>query len=168
MKSRSRKKSKSGKQKLAPKKRGNGKDGAHPVGIERRTALRRPVLETFSSFVVLPEVGFFRLKVNDLSEKGIGFDFDIEDEPRWDNVVALGDELDARFYINQSLYIPLRLVIKRIDETIKIRRVGAEFIRKNDADFRAFLAFLGVIDRVLETLQIDPKEEKFNAEKFTR
>jgi len=163
MKPRSQKKSKPAAQKTLLKKSSNGKDKAlKSGGMERRSALRRPVLETFSSFVVLPDVGFVRLKVNDLSEKGIGFDFDVEDEPRWDNVVTLGDELDARFYINQSLYIPLRLIVRRVDETIKIRRVGAEFVRKTDADFRAFLAFLGVIDRVLETLQIDPNEAKFS------
>lgn len=129
---------------------------------ERRSALRRPILDTFSFFLILPETGFFKLRVHDLSEKGIGFDFDIEDAPKWDHAVSEGDELDTRFFINQSLYIPLQLKVKRIDETIKIRRVGAEFIHKNEAEFKAFLSFVDLLDRILESLEIDPTEAKYS------
>lgn len=129
---------------------------------ERRRSLRRPVLETFSCFVVLPEQGFFKLKVHDLSEDGIGFDLDVEGAPSFALPATPGQSMELRFHINQSLYIPLLISVRRIDDTTGVRRVGAEFARKNDPEFKAYLAFIHLLDRILDSLQIDP------AAKFSR
>lgn len=127
---------------------------------ERRRSLRRPILETFSCFVVLPEHGFFKLTVHDLSENGIGFDLDAEGAPQFKSSAQVGDELELRFHINQSLFISLLIQIRRIDDSTGVRRVGAEFIRKNDPEFKAYLAFIELLDRILDSLQIDPTQAK--------
>jgi hypothetical protein len=137
----------------------NTAKGVGKFDAERRRSLRRPVLETFSCFVVLPEQGFFRLKVHDLSEDGIGFDLDIEDAPKFDTQVKTGDELEIRFHINQTLFIPLFVFVRRIDEKTQVRRIGAEFSKKRDSEFKAYLAFIQLVDRILDSLKIDPSAE---------
>ena len=132
------------------------KASAKSPAVERRRAPRRPVLETFACFAVIPQHGIHRLTVHDISEDGIGFDLDTDAEFRTEFSVQNGDELDIRFYVNPTLYIPLVIKVTRMEDNLSIRRVGAIFQKKNGSDYKAFLAFVTLIDRILETLRTDP------------
>ena len=123
-------------------------------GIERRRTRRRPILSTFSLFCVVPSKGFHRLQVHDVSDHGIGFDFDAEGEDAKSFPLAAGEQLEVHFYLNQSLYLPLTVRIMRIEETSsKVRRLGAEFNQK-DKGFQAFAAFLKMLDTLADVAQI--------------
>ena len=50
------------------------------MAMERRKAKRRPILEAFSFFVVVPKKGMMKLAVLDVSESGLGFDYDVGGE----------------------------------------------------------------------------------------
>lgn len=93
---------------------------------ERRRAQRFPVLETFSLFGVIPKKGPYRLRIHDLSEIGVRFDLDIENEVA-PLELKVDEVLEFHFYLNQSLYLPLRIKIVRTLVEKKIRIVGAEF-----------------------------------------
>ncbi len=122
---------------------------------ERRTTRRRPILDSFSFFVVLPKNGDHRLRVYDVSEGGVGFDFDAGGESPQDFPVKMGDTMDLHFYLNQSLYLPLQVSVKRIDEKGGVRRIGAEFKDTQGAGFKALSGFLAMLDQISEAAQID-------------
>lgn len=125
--------------------------------IERRRSPRQAVLDSFSLFVVVPRKGVHRLHVADLSQLGIGFDLDIEGEPQEDFPVATGENLELHLYLNQSLYIPLSLLVARIDTSASLRRVGAEFTQRESQGFRAFESFFQMLLAVSKTARFsDP------------
>jgi hypothetical protein len=126
-------------------------------GAERRRARRRPIINTFSLFVNVPKKGVHRLKVHDVSELGIGFDLDTEGESAEDYPVAAGDTVDIRFYLNQSLFIPLSLEVIRVGAQGGVRRVGAEFRDKKDPGYQALASFLKMLDGILEVVRMDPQ-----------
>src|SRR5689334_236108 len=101
--------------------------GRASANAERRKSKRRPVLETFSVFIVIPKKGIHRLQVQDISENGIGFNLDEEGEVSTEFPIGAGDSIDLRFYINSSLFIPLSIQVIRVDSTHQGRRIGAEF-----------------------------------------
>jgi hypothetical protein len=133
----------------------NKKDEGLPTGIERRRARRRPILATFSMYLVIPKKGLYKLTVHDISELGIGFDLDVEGESSSDFPVQIGDKLDSRLYLNQSLYIPLSLQIARVEDKPIVRRVGAEFQEHESINYKAFLSLLGFLDKMADALQVD-------------
>jgi hypothetical protein len=130
-------------------------------GIERRRTRRRPILETFSVFCVVPKKGMHRLQIHDVSDHGIGFDLDLEGELAQDFAVKNGESLDIHFYLNQSLYLPLTIRVARIEDRnatdaqsdAKVRRIGAEFDLK-DKGHHAFLSFLQMLDAIVDVAQI--------------
>ena len=122
-------------------------------GKERRKARRRPILDSFSFFVVVNQKGDFRLKVNDLSEGGIGFDFDFEGASPDMFPVKNGEALDLQFHLNQSLYLPLKVKVVRVDDSKVIRRIGAEFVEDSSAGLKALRAILEMIDQVSEVVK---------------
>lgn len=126
---------------------------------ERRGARRRPILDSFSCFVVVPKKGPHRLTVYDLSDTGVGFDFDIEGENAADFPVKAGETHELHFYLNQSLYVPLTIRVMRMDDSKVIRRIGAEFVTSGNArsasGVNAVLAFLRMIDEISEAVQFD-------------
>lgn len=122
---------------------------------ERRRSRRRPVLSTFSIFIVIPKKGIHRLMVHDISELGMGFDLDIEGEPAGDYPAQIGDTVDFRFYLNSTLFIPLSIQITRLEETSLKRRVGAEFKDLSSPNYNAFLNFLQLLDKIVDFVQID-------------
>ncbi|MEK6578441.1 MAG: PilZ domain-containing protein [Bdellovibrionota bacterium] len=128
---------------------------AAPSGSERRKHKRRPVLDTFSMFIVVPKKGFHRLKVDDLSEAGIGFVLDIEGEAIADFPIKSDEKIDVRLYLNQSLYLPLQVQVARIEEKDSLRRIGAAFVDKNSKGFHAFSAFLAMLDGILDAALIE-------------
>jgi hypothetical protein len=121
-------------------------------GIERRRARRRPILDTFSMFCVVPKKGVYRLPVHDVSDHGIGFDLDMEGEEGQQLAVKLGEPLEVHFYLNQSLFLPLSVRVARIDEG-KIRRIGAELDTQAPAH-AGFAAFLKMLDAIVDVAQI--------------
>jgi hypothetical protein len=126
-----------------------------PSGVERRKAPRRPVVETFSLFAVIPKKGPYRLPVNDVSELGLGFDFDIDGESAETFPTAIGERFEVDLYLNQSLYLPLEVEIMRI-ETRKggARRVGTEIANRKTPAYRGFAAFLKMLDAVSEVASV--------------
>lgn len=117
---------------------------------ERRKSQRRPILDSFSFFIVIPKKGVHRLPIHDLSDQGLGFDFDIEGESYADFPLHPEEKLELQFYLNQSLYLPLSIKVARVETRGLIRRVGAEFIEKDSKSFKAFLAFIQMLDCVIE------------------
>ena len=129
-------------------------------GPERRQAKRRPVIESFSLFLVVPSKGVHRLKVHDVSEIGIGFDLDLEGESFEEFPVQKGQAIDIQLYLNQSLSLPLSVTVARIQPDGSIRRVGAQFEKdasKNGHGYRAYRAFVDMIDALAEVADIQVK-----------
>ncbi|MGZ3698067.1 MAG: PilZ domain-containing protein [Bdellovibrionota bacterium] len=124
-------------------------------GAERRRAKRRPILHSFSVFVVVPKKGVHRLQVHDLSDLGMGFDVDMEGDATADYPIKQGDEIDVRFYLNQSLFIPLSVTVARLETKGDVRRIGAEFGDKKAPNYQAFLAFLTMLDSIADVVQLE-------------
>jgi hypothetical protein len=122
---------------------------------ERRKSKRRPVLETFNLFIVIPKKGGYKLPVHDISEGGMAFDFDMEGEQFADTPLKSGETIDLQLYFNQTLYIPLKLKVARLDTVGAVRRVGAELTDKNSPAGQAFMAFIQMLDQVVEVAQIN-------------
>lgn len=121
-----------------------------PRGIERRKTQRRPVLDTFSLFVVIPKKGSHKLKVYDVSEGGLRFDYDLEGEPADLFPVRQGEEFELHFYLNQRLFVPLKVKVARIENVDSIRRIGAEISGAS----RTYDAFLKMLDGIVDEAQL--------------
>ncbi|MBI3534708.1 MAG: PilZ domain-containing protein [Deltaproteobacteria bacterium] len=113
---------------------------------EKRGAPRRKILDTFSFFMVIPKKGIYKLPLHDLSEIGLGFDFDIEGESHSDFPLSIGEEFEINFYLNQTLYLPLSIRVARIELRGNIRRAGAELQDKNSKNYKAFSSFVHTLD----------------------
>jgi hypothetical protein len=125
------------------------------TGIDRRGSRRRPILESFSFFVVVPKKGFHRLRVVDLSDTGVGFDYDIIGEMKEAFPVKAGETFELQFYLNQTLFLPMNVKVARIDDSKVLRRVGAEFTATGTPEHQGLLAVLDMIDKVSEIVQFD-------------
>lgn len=118
---------------------------------ERRRADRRLILETFAIFLAIPTKGPHRLQVVDLSENGIGFNLDIENESLSDYPIRVGDEVDLKLYINTSLHIPLAIRVVRIETKKTGRFIGAEFQKKGPEYLKTLNSFLQMLDSMVES-----------------
>ncbi len=121
---------------------------------ERRKSPRRPVLETFSLFVVVPRKGPHRLKIYDVSDFGMRFDADTEGESTTDFPISPNEALEVHFYLNQSLYLQFDLKVVRIETIDAVRRIGAEFKDKSSKSYKAYLSFLSMLDSIVEAAQV--------------
>lgn len=121
---------------------------------ERRRSRRRPILDTFSLFVVVPKKGVHRLQIHDVSDQGIGFDLDIDGESAADFPINAKENLDVQLYLNQSLYLNLKIQVARIEEGGAVRKIGAEFTERTSVSYKAFASFLQVLDLLSEAAQI--------------
>jgi hypothetical protein len=117
---------------------------------ERRRAKRRQVLDTFAIFASIPKKGGYQLTVHDLSDVGIGFDYDTEGEIASETPIKKGEKLEVHLYLNRSLYLSLGVTVARIEDVKTVRRIGAEFNETGTPAFAAFAAFLGLVDRLSE------------------
>lgn len=118
---------------------------------ERRRHQRRKVIDSFSLFVSVPQKSVVRLPVHDLAEGGIGFDLDIPGEPAGGLSVQVGDLLQVQLYLNQSLHIDLSVRVARVElRADQTRQVGAEFADQKTSAYRAYTAFLGALDHLIE------------------
>jgi hypothetical protein len=137
-----------------PKKKSENEEGS---GAERRQAKRRPVIESFSLFLVVPSKGVHRLRVHDVSEIGIGFDLDLDGESFEEFPVQKGQRIEIQLYLNQSLSLPLSVTVARVQADGTIRRIGAQFEKEaseNGQGFRAYRAFVDMIDALAEVAEI--------------
>jgi hypothetical protein len=125
------------------------------TGIDRRGSRRRPILESFSFFVVVPKKGMHRLRVVDLSDTGVGFDYDIIGEMKEAFPVAPGEVFELQFYLNQTLFFPMNVKVARIDDSKVLRRIGAEFTATGTPEHDGLLAVMDMIDKVSEIVQFD-------------
>jgi hypothetical protein len=125
------------------------------MALERRKAKRRPILEAFSFFVVVPKKGMMKLMVADVSESGLGFNYDVGGENFTSFPVDKNETLDVNFYLNQTLYIPLKIKVMRIEDVAGVRRVGGEFMGTGLAPHRGLLAVLEMVDRIGDVVQFD-------------
>ena len=121
---------------------------------ERRRFRRRPILDTFSLFVVVPKKGVHRLQIHDMSDIGIGFDLDIEGESFDEFPIQANEKLDIQLYLNQSLYLNLQVQVARIEDARGVRRIGAEFCERSSASYQGFVAFLKMLDTLAESGQV--------------
>jgi hypothetical protein len=126
------------------------KGGGRQEKDERRRARRRPILETFSIFVSIPKKGGHRLRILDLSEKGIGFEFDAEGESIAAYPVTEGEVIDLSLYLNQTVSLPLSVTVVRIEERNGVRKIGGEIQEQDSKPYTALVAFLNFVDRLAE------------------
>jgi hypothetical protein len=108
---------------------------------EKRKASRIQVIDSFSVFLVIPELGPYKNKISDLSEIGIGFESenihtDLEPEK----------ELSVQLYLNQTLYLPLKLKIARTIKKEDLIIYGAEFMGGEKKSLEALKHFTNVLN----------------------
>jgi hypothetical protein len=114
---------------------------------ERRKSRRRQILEKFSFYIQLPKLGPTRHRVNDISEFGIGF-----------NVESLGgiftlkkdEKTDLNLYLNQSLYLPLKIQVARQEQQDDVQLVGAVFLDTKSNQYQTFLSLVKFLDQLSE------------------
>ena len=117
------------------------------TGIERRQANRREVLEKFSFYLCIPKLGYTRHQVNDVSELGIGFTLETLGEFKLTN----GETCDLQFYLNQSLYLSLKIQIVRQIDKDTLQELGAVFLDRNTPQYQTFLTLVKFVDQVTES-----------------
>ena len=126
---------------------------------ERRRAPRRPILDSFSLFVVIAKKGGHRLPVHDVSELVLGCNADIEGEG-FCVPLSVGDTLEIHLYLNQTLHIPLVVRLARVEEILGVRRLGAEFTQPASPANEALNSFLRMLDSISEVARIAPPASK--------
>ena len=117
---------------------------------EKRKAERRQILENFSFFVVVPKLGGIKKKLQDLSEAGIGFQFDTL------GTFSLhqGEEVEIQFYLNQTLFLPLQVRIARIGTQIPdVQEVGCVITSLKTPSYATFLTLVKLIDQLEVTAE---------------
>jgi len=112
----------------------------------RRRAERTPLLEQFYLSAMIPDRGPYRLKVLDVSELGIGFSCEASEIESWQ--LEREDTLELRLFLNQRLYLPLKVRIAHLNADKKTTRVGAEILKGDSEGYDALLAFLKMLDAI--------------------
>ena len=123
-------------------------------GKERRRFERRMILETFALSAVVDGKGGQRLPIHDLSEMGIGFDYDTEGELISDFPLKEGDKLSIHVFLNRALSIHLDVKVMRIRDRAGVRQVGAELSNKRSTGVKAIIAFLKMLDEIQPMAEI--------------
>jgi hypothetical protein len=114
---------------------------------ERRKAKRRQILEHFSFYIQIPKLGPARHQVLDLSEFGIGF-----------SVESLGgvftlnhdEKVDLHLYLNQSLFLPLKIQVMRQIQSPETQQVGAVFLDTKSNQYQTYLSLVKFLDQLSE------------------
>jgi hypothetical protein len=114
-----------------------------PEHSEKRRARRREILDRFSFFVTVPKLGLARHRVHDVSELGIGFTLSTLGEFK----LVKGEECELHFYMNPTLYLPLRIRVVREEDGAEEQRVGAEFTESPTGN-SAWSPFVKLIDEL--------------------
>ena len=114
---------------------------------ERRKSKRREILENFSFYIQIPKLGTARHRIHDISEFGIGF-----------NVESLGgvftlsndEKLELHLYLNQSLFLPLKIQVARQEQKKETQHVGAVFLDTQSNQYQTFLSLVKFLDQLSE------------------
>ncbi len=119
-------------------------------GSERRKTKRLDILEVFSFYICVPSLGLTRHKVDDVSEMGIGFTLDTLGEIK----LANGQSCELQFYINQSLFFPLKIQVVRAFEEGEKQRIGAVFLETKSKGYQTFLTLVNLVDQLSDVGQL--------------
>ena len=114
---------------------------------ERRKAKRREILENFSFYIQIPKLGPARHKVHDVSESGIGF---VVESLGGVFTLAKDEKVDLHLYLNQSLFLPLKIQVARQEETGETQDVGAVFLDTQSNQYQTFLSLVKFLDQLSE------------------
>ena len=107
---------------------------------ERRRTERKEVLETFHVFLVIPHIGLRKIYLKDVSEGGLGFIAESSDKFKKHEII------ECFFYLNPSLRLPLKIKVMHVSEENGESRIGCEFSETSSRAYKAFAAFLGLLD----------------------
>lgn len=116
---------------------------------EKRVSVRRPILETFSMFAVIPRKGGIRNHIIDLSERGLGFAISSETDAEAGFPIEEGESLDLHVYLNQTLFVPVSGKVVRLSKADGELTVGLEFLEKSKGR-SAIEAFVRFLDSVVD------------------
>ncbi len=115
--------------------------------VERRKYLRRPIVDAFQVFAVLPSQGDHRIRLHDISERSVSFDLEALLSP-----VKVGEKLTLDLHFNTRLSVPLRFRVARVDaSTPGLTRVGCELQDSKSAEARAYVQFVTLLDALSQT-----------------
>lgn len=113
---------------------------------ERRKARRREILDFLSFYIHVPKLGPSRHQVHDVSENGIGFIVETLGVYKLEE----GEVCDLNLYLNQSLFLPLKIRVIRQDAHEKTQTVGAIFLDKETNQYKTFLSLVNFLDQLAE------------------
>jgi hypothetical protein len=113
---------------------------------ERRKSQRREILENFSFYIQIPKLGTSRHRVNDVSEHGIGFIV----ESLGVFTLANDEKVDLHLYLNQSLFLSLKIQVTRQEEKGQTQQVGAVFLDTQSNQYKTFLSLVKFLDQLSE------------------
>ncbi len=113
---------------------------------DRRKTKRRSILDHFSFYVNVPKLGSTRLNLIDVSEMGIGFEIETLGEFR----LAKNEECELNFYLNQSLFLPLKIQVTRLEEVGEKQKIGAVFLDTTTQQHATFLTLVKLLDQLVE------------------
>ena len=122
---------------------------------ERRKNSRRPIIESFSLFSVVPQWQDLKLVVKDLSESGLSFEVGHDEFEALGHGASEGQILKMKFYLNQTLSLPIQGKIVRI-QTLKegTTQMGVEFLTSDSQSLHAIQDFLKFLDRLIPLAQV--------------
>ena len=113
---------------------------------DRRKTQRRGILDQFSFYVSIPHLGNIRLKVNDVSEMGIGFTVDTLGEFK----LKKDEQTELHFYLNQSLFLPLKIQVVRFFEQDETQNVGAVFLDTTSSQYQTLITLVKLLDQLVD------------------
>ena len=114
---------------------------------ERRKSKRREILENFSFYIQVPKLGPARHRVNNLSEFGVGF---IVESLGGLFTLKIDEIVDLNLYLNQSLYLPLKIQVTRQIDQVETQQVGAVFLDTKSNEYQTYLSLVKFLDQLSE------------------
>ena len=122
------------------------------MNTERRKSKRREILEHFSFYLCIPKLGFARHKVNNVSETGIGFTIETLGEFK----LAKDEQCNLQFYLNQSLYLPLKIQVVRQEESGGTQNIGSLLLETQSSEYQTFLSLVRLLDQLVDFGELQP------------
>lgn len=119
---------------------------SQPSSADRRKSKRRAVLDHFAFYVSIPKLGATKLKVNDVSETGVGFTIDTLGQFK----LNVNEQTDLHFYLNQSLFLPLKIQIVRQQEEGEQQHLGAVFLETQTPQHQTLLTLVKLLDQLVD------------------
>jgi PilZ domain len=114
-------------------------------GSERRKSKRRDILENFSFYIQIPKIGPSRHRVKDVSESGIGFSIDTMGGTF---KMEKGEVSELHLYLNQSLYLSLKIEIVRLELSQDEQNLGAIILDTKSDQYSTYLTLVKFLDQL--------------------